>query len=213
MSNFENACLRVCNDWVNEIDCNIEPDYSKEHIKRIKDISKGKGYARFGGKKLRIFLVAAIVLLLNVTAFAAVQTKQIRLAEGFFGYRLTVENPERKGVKEIEYGYIPDGFQETNRKYEWTDQILRLEFSNGDQRFELAKMVENVGLGLSPNKEERMKRYEYNGVNYIYFEATEDMRSPVPILYWNNNGYMYSLVGYEDYQSFEDMVKIARDVK
>ncbi len=224
MSNLENACFKACDDWVNEIECNIEPDYSKEHIKRIKEISKGKGNTRFGRKKLRILLVAAIVLLLNITAFAAVQSKQLNFIKGLIPntYIFRVDNPVYKSVDDIEYGYIPEGFKEVDRKYMFKGILVDIDcpecqvmFSDGEQHFFVVKNFEAAQFSFD-SETETVTRFEDNGINYVYTEPTDKYKGKdgfVPWLYWNNDGYSYFVTGYESSISCEELLKIARDVK
>lgn len=224
MSNFENACFIACDDWVNEIDSNIKPDYSKEHIKRIKEISKGGGNARFGGKKLYILLVAAIVLLLNVTAFATVKSKQLSFCYSNSPYQFGVENPVYKSVDNVEYGYLPEGFTEVYRKYNFQGILAcmdinspecEVKFSNGEQFFFLYKTFEASRHSYNPEYK-TITRFEDNGINYIFIGLTEEHKDSdryKPSLYWNNDGYTYFLTGYDKSTSCEEMLKIARDVK
>lgn len=219
MSNFENACFKACDDWVNEIECNVEPDYSKEHIKRIKDISKGKGSARFGSKKLRILLVAAIILLLNVTAFAVVQSKQFVYTDGLFPntYNFRLDTDEQKRVYDIEYGYIPEGFEEVERKFMFQDVVgdlgyceCKLEFSNGEQFFFLGKYIEGLQFSVDKQRETFM-RIEDSGINYV-FTGIKDAEGFTAV-YWDNNGYAYMILVSTSSLSQEELLKIARDVK
>lgn len=219
MSNFENACLKACEDWVNEIDLNIEPEYSKEHIKRIKDISKGKGNTRFGSKKLCILLVAAIVLLLSVTAFATVQSKQFECTDGLLPntYHFILDSDEQKRVYDIEYGYIPEGFEEVERKFMFQDIAgdagyceCKLEFSNGEQFFFLAKNIEGAQFSVDKQRETFM-RVEDSGINYVFIEK-KDTENIIAV-HWDNNGYAYMILVSTSSLSQEELLKIARDVK
>lgn len=219
MSNFENACFKACDDWVNEIDCNIEPDYSKEHIKRIKDISKGKGSACFGSKKLRILLVAAIILLLNVTAFATVQSRQFECTNGLLPntYHFRLDSDEQKRVYDIDYGYIPEGFEEVERKFMFQDVVgdtgyceCKLEFSDGEQFFFLSKHIEGLQFSVDAQREAFM-RVEDSGINYVFIEK-KDTENIIAV-YWDNNGYAYMILVSTSSLSQEELLKIARDVK
>ncbi len=218
MSNFENACLKACEDWVNKIDLNIEPEYSKEHIKRIKDISKGKGNTRFGSKKLCILLVAAIVLLLSVTAFATVKSKQFNLdVLSPNTYNFMIDNAGQKSVDDIEYGYIPEGFKEVDREFRFKDIMVGIQypecevkFSNGEQYFLLVKFIEDLQFSVDKRRENFM-RIEDSGINYVFIEekATENITS----VFWDNNGYAYMILVSNSSLSQEELLKIARDVK
>lgn len=79
MSNLENACFFVCDNWVNEIDDTVEPNYSKEHQKRIKEISGKLQKSKFYRNKkfLAVLIPAAILLVLSLSVSATVSSKML----------------------------------------------------------------------------------------------------------------------------------------
>lgn len=246
MSNFENACFLVCDNWVNEIDDTVEPKYSKKHIKKIKEISGQQQKFSFYRKKkfLSVLIPAAIILILSLSTSATVESKTLVVQKGnsdlfnnlqeqnsdFINNNeilsgivtgeyeivtldnLSVNRPEYKPVEDLEYGYIPEGFKETEKVFQW-NSFGEIKFSNGTKRFSITKHSENTNITIYPNHP--MERFENKGIQYVFFPFVffDGVHDYYPFLVWNNDGYIYEVSAFDKDVTREELLKIAKDVK
>ena len=135
MNKFTRACEMSLNDWLSTIpDVVPEAEYSKNHEKWKKKLfnkMRGDRYHTFTTQTLKVMLGAAVLTTLLLTAFVIPSSREFIIDnfEIFSTYQLTEHNNNAVNG-EISVGYIPDGFELTNKQV--SSKIITYDYTNLD---------------------------------------------------------------------------------
>ena len=201
MSNFAQAVSIMNDRWLDSLEELEDYEPSKKHVravKRICDKMRGGKYHRFTRRATALIIAAAILLSAGTVVVANEATRDyiIQRFKEFSIYR--VEPTNEVNVEEIEIGYIPEGFKETERVE--SEYVYFIEYRNGDKAFSVNKFVINAETYYD-SEEKSNKTVEHNGIEYIIFYSNNDVG-----IIWNNGKYSFKIEGN---LSEQDMINIA----
>jgi len=162
--------------------------------------------------RLRRMAVAAAVALSILTgsmlAYPAVRAAVADVfVEWFDGFtKFTGIGTQPSTVRQWDLTYVPEGYAETDRIESELLTVIRYENSEGT----LLDFIYQPDSGIvAADNEDLLYREEFiDGVQYRIFESQDELK-PTSI-YWNKDGYMFTLSGYID---DEFLLDIASSVK
>ena len=157
----------------------------------------------FSKKKIRVLIVAAILLLLSVLAVTAYEMNKYDIIEfpGFFS--VITDKKHHSLVKELTVGYIPEGFTEAEHIRE--KYIERKNYHKGDKEIYISR-TSAYDVFMADNEHGEIKEMEINGIKYTIYGGMENQSSVM----WIFNDCLYSIFGDVD---AEEIIKIAMLVK
>ncbi len=210
MNNFAQACKECYEDWdasLPDVDSLPDPQYSKKHIKRMKklfDQMRGNKYHHLTRRAVKVMVAAAVIFALMLCAFAIPSSRNyiIERFDGFGVFTITENNDN--AVNGIEVGYIPEGFELTE-KYTSPKTVKFIYKSSNGKAFTINKNASdsNVLFNTEDGKEETIVKG-----NTIYSFITNNSDSDCII--WQENDYIYCIRGV---LAKEEFLKIAEKLK
>lgn len=210
MTKLEIACKLSFEEWNATIPASEDlpdPQYSKKHIKRMNSLfnkMRGDKYHRFTTKTIKIMLVAAVLLALMLTAFVIPSSREaiIKTFDIKSRYKMTVNN-NNSVTNEIFVGYIPKGFELTEKYYDGKTSWVAYTLNNG-KIFTINKHSSMIEVYFdSENIDE--KSYTINNITYT---STTDSTG-YSVIVWNQNDYIYKI---DSNLNIEELLKIAQTV-
>jgi hypothetical protein len=208
MTNFEAAVELSLNNWVatlpTEFDLPEPTEAYKKGIAKLLDKMRGDRYHKFTRKTARIILIAAIIMAIATVTLAATVGREfiVQKFSNFSRYSV-VDSSNIKSVEDIEIGYIPEGFELTNK--ETSKNKYYLNYFNEDKWISIykSKIDSRIDFDTEYKNKERIR---INGFEGVYFEDNDSING----LMWNNGHYIYQL---DSNISKEELIKIAENVK
>lgn len=186
-----------------------EVEFSEKHIKNMEillDKMRGDRYHRFTRKTTRVIIAAAVIMaLMTVTVFATTDLGAYILDElsDHAIFQSLFESEETVDGK-IECGYVPDGFEVTEKYYSSDQYTLVYENMNGEH-FSIVKMENGDEMGVDNEYTQKSVLQISDSELIIYEKDNGDIRAV-----WCNANYTYRLDGNILY---EEVIKIAENVK
>lgn len=209
MTKFEKACEMSLNDWGNSFpDIIPEAEYTKRHSKWLNNLfnkMRDNKYHRFTTKTVRLIMAAAIIATLLFTAFAIPSSREY-IIENFdvFGrYQLTESNNNSVNGN-IKVGYIPDGFELENEKFQSKHLIQYYSNTNGGTLM-ISKYSSTIEVDYNTEVLET-ETIILDNITYTYSLSENNIGNII----WNKNDYIYRINGDV---SKEDLLKIAVTVE
>lgn len=204
MSKFEDACLLSCEEWVNSFPADIpEHKFSKNHQQKMKAIfrSEQKGSKKLSNKKIKLLLIAAILLLTGTITVSANQTCREYIITKFFDHsEYIVEDIKKvKSVDSLNLNYIPSGF-EKNQDYGYS-----IDYKKGNEFFVVDKNTISTTIYYNTEKYEN-EVIKINGADAIYYWGGDNYNGII----FNNLEYIYSICGNIEK---EELIKIAQNIE
>ncbi len=209
MNNLTIACEMSLNKWSNTFPEVIpEPECSKKHEKWKRNLfnkMRNDRYHRFTTRAIKVMLVAAVLFALLLTAFVIPSSREFMLDkfDEYSTYKLT-ENNKNSVAGEIKVGYVPEGYELTE-KLKSNKQILNIYNSYNGKVITILKYSSAVKVDFD-TKNFISEEMIVDGTKYIYCQGDENINN----LVWTKNDYVYRLDGS---LSKDEMTKIARAVE
>lgn len=205
MKNFEIACEKALDDWIDSIEELPEVEYSENHIKKINSIAGGKHVFNVYVTKtlFRVLVAAVIIFSLSIVGFAVKEIVESKKIVHLRGQMYGVENPVRKPVTDLKYGYIPEGFildtnqSEFDKRYEEKQEFISRYFNSADGHFEIHKYNEYAdashytGNSIAP----KITHFTKDGIDYLTKEYDNELFI-VKMTTFTENGINYLLSEY-----------------
>ena len=204
MNIFEEISILSCEQWVDSFPTEIpKHKFSYKHNKRMKEFlnaNSNKHRQKSSIKVLKIFLIAAILFSMAVTALAITLYREF-IVDKFSNHSEydVIDNSHVKKVTSLEINYIPEGFV----KIEEGD--FYCVFKDGDREFIVEKEEINTTVSFDTEKY-HSEIIEINGIKAVYYKSNNDYKGIV----FNNGEYLFLVDG--NIQK-EQLVKIAQNVK
>lgn len=202
MKNFEIACEKALGDWVDSIEELPEVEYSENHIKKINSIAGGKHVFNVYVTKtlFRVLVAAVIIFSLSIVGFAVKEIVESKKIVHLRGQMYGVENPVRKPVTDLKYGYIPKGFildtnqSEFDKRYEEKQEFISRYFNSADGHFEIHKYNEYADAShyTGNSGEAKITQFTENGIDYLT-EEYEDEFNYIKLTRFTEDGINYLL--------------------
>ncbi|MBQ4572008.1 MAG: DUF4367 domain-containing protein [Clostridia bacterium] len=209
MNNLTIACEMSLNKWSDTFpDIIPEAECSKKHEKWKRNLfnkMRNDRYHRFTTKAIKVMLVAAVLFALLLTAFVIPSSREFMLDkfDEYSTYKLT-ENNKNSVAGEIKVGYVPEGYDLTE-KLKSNKQILNIYNSYNGKVITILKYSSIIKVEFDTENfisEEKI----IDGVKYVYCKGNEDVNN----LIWTTNDYIYRISGT---LTLEELLKIAKTVE
>lgn len=209
MSKLAKACELSLNEWLGPIPDELpEVEYSKKHERWKKNLfnkMRGGYYHRFTTKTIKVMLVAAILMALLMTAFVFPSSRETTLdnLNAFSIFKITQHNKNSVN-REIKVGYIPEGFELTDKVYLNKHSYYQYE-SNNSSHFLIYKCTSSMKMEFNTeffDSEEII----VDNIKYTYCQGNEGVNN----LIWTKNDYVYRIEGM---LLREELLKIAKTVE
>lgn len=209
MNKLAIACELSLNDWLATFpDIIPEAECSKNHEKWKKKLfnkMRNDHYHRFTTKTIKVMLVAAILLALLMSAFVFPSSREsaINSLNSFSRFRITEDNKNSVN-REIEVGYIPDGFELESK--DTSAKTIQIKYtSNNGVFFTIWKCASVMEMNFNTEFFES-EEIIVDNVKYVYCQGNEGVNN----LVWTKNDYVYQVAApFEK----EELFKIARTVE
>lgn len=211
MNNFEKACRLSNAQWVNSLPKEIDGyAYSARHNRRMNKLfskMRDNRYHRLTKGAARALVIAAIILSLSVTAFAIPGSRTF-IIEKFSEYSLykTEEENFQKHSKNLECGYVPEGFSVYQEHKDENGFVYIIEYRSDNDGW---YMVEAADLNATVSFDTELydsEETEYNGIKYVLYKSNEENNGAV----WNYGGQIYKISGSI---TSEEILEIAKCTK
>lgn len=209
MNKLARACELSLNDWFATFPEVIpEAERSEKHEKwkrKLFDKMRNDRYHRFTTKTVRVMLVAAVLWALLLTAFVIPSSREFIIDnfEIFSTYKLTESN-DNSVNGEITVGYIPDGFELTNKQVFAKALVNDYTDSLGDI-ITITKYSSSIKVEFDTEMG-NIENIDINGQKYIFYVDENNYN----YLVWNKNDYVYQIDGAI---SKDELLKMAQTVK
>ncbi len=207
MTKFATACKLSFEDWVTEIpDFNDlpEPDYSKNHIKKMKNLfdkMRENKYHHFTSKTFKIILVAAVLFSLFTFYVFANPSSRKYIIEKFEEFGIfTLTEQKSDVVPDIEIGYVPQGFDLVN-EIESKKYICMFYESSDGKELTVQKSASTSQIAFN-NEDGQAEEIIIGNITYTYVTNSSEYKH----ILWTENNYIYSIDGT---LSKEELLKIA----
>jgi hypothetical protein len=203
MSNFEQACLLSCHDWVNTFDYCSEFEFSKSFEKKIDvlfDKMRKDRYHVFTKRTLKTLVIAAIILSFATTVFAVPNTREyiIKKFSNHSSYAV-VDDSNFEKVIDLDVEYVPDGFDKNNEFY--SDYLITVDYKNGEQWFSIRKCTLNSNANFD-TESYKVEKYIVDEITYNVYQTETNVYGVI----WNDGEYIYTIDGNV---SKDELMKIA----
>ena len=209
MSKLAQACELSFNDWLATFpDVIPEAERSKRHDrwkKNLFDKMRNDRYHIFTTKTIKVMLVAAIISMILLTAFVIPSSREYILdnLDEFSRYKIT-ENNKNSVAGEITVGYIPDGF-EFSQKLKSNKQIMYRYDDSAGSFFTILKYASSMEVNFD-TENYVSEEFVVDNIKYIYCQGNDNVNN----LIWTQNDYVYKLdATFEK----EELIKIAKTVE
>ncbi len=209
MSKLAIACELSLNDWFATFPDEIpQAECSKKHEKwkkRLFNKMRDNYYHRFTTKTVKVMLVAAILLVLLLTAFVFPSSREAIMDkfDKHSTYQLTKDN-KNSVANEIKVGYVPEGYEFESSDNAGKQIIAKYKSSNGDY-FTIFKNSSIIKVDFDTENFET-EEIVIDGIKYTYCHGNDEVNNIV----WTQNDYVYRISGT---LSKEGLVKIAKSVE
>lgn len=208
MNKLARACELSLNDWFATFPEVIpEAERSEKHEKwkrKLFDKMRNDRYHRFATKTVRVMLVAAVLWALLLTAFVIPSSREFIIDnfDIFSTYKLTESN-DNSVNGEITVGYIPDGFELTNKNN--NSKLIAYDYMNENDWVTVSKLASSMKIEFD-TETGNIENIIMDGKTYIFYVDKNNYNCIV----WNENDYIYRINGTI---SKDELLKIAETVK
>ena len=209
MNKLARACELSLNDWFATFPEVIpEAERSEKHEKwkrKLFDKMRNDRYHRFTTKTVKVMLVAAVLWALLLTAFVIPSSREFIIDnfDVFSTYKLTESN-DNSVNGEITVGYIPDGFELTN-KQESSKSIVNVYYGSNGEFYIIAKSTSSAKADFD-TETGNIENIDIDGQAYTFYIDENNYK----YLVWTKNDYVYQIHGTI---SKDELLKIAETVK
>lgn len=209
MSKFAKACVLSFEEWAATIPEDLpEPEFSKRHIKRMNILlnkMRGDVYHHFTTRTIKIILVAAVLLALLLTAFVFPSSRDSFIDNFNIASRYQMTKNNKNSVpNKITVGYIPEGFELTNKQTS-SKSVAYDYFSSNGEKFTITKFSSATEIDFN-TEDIKTETIIIGNVEYTYGLSL----SNVSYLIWQENDYVYRINGSI---SKEELINIAKTVE
>ena len=209
MSKFARACILSYEEWVATIPEELpKPEYSKKHIRRmnaLKNKMRGNVYHHFTTKTIRIMLVAAILLVLMMTAFVFPSSRESFMDNFNIASRYQMTKENKNSVPDnITVGYIPEGF-ELISKESYAKSSMCHYVSKDNSTFRIHKSSSAIEIDFN-TEDIKTETIIIDNQEYTYGISLSNIGNII----WIENDYIYQING--DIPK-EEMLKIAESIE
>lgn len=208
MSKLARACELSLNDWFATFPEIIpEAERSEKHEKwkkKLFDKMRNDRYHRFTTKTVKVMLVAAVLSALLLTAFVIPSSREFIIDnfDIFSTYKLTESN-DNSVNGEIAVGYIPDGFELTNKNN--NSKLIAYDYMNENDWVTVSKLASSMKIEFD-TETGNIENIIMDSKTYIFYVDKNNYNCIV----WNENDYIYRINGTI---SKDELLKIAETVK
>lgn len=209
MSKLAQACELSLNEWLATIPDELpEVEYSKKHERWKKNLfnkMRGGYYHRFTTQTIKVMLVAAILMALLMTAFVFPSSREstVDSFNVFSIFKITKHNKNSVN-REIEVGYIPEGFGLVLQESHSKGMYEKYESFEGEI-FSILKCSSSMKMEFD-TENFITEEIIVDNAKYTYCQGNETVNN----LIWTKNDYVYRIEGM---LSKEEMLKIAKTVE
>ena len=209
MTNLAKACELSLNDWLETFPDTIpEAECSKKHEKWKKNLfnkMRDDHYHRFTTRTIKVMLVAAILCALLLTAFVIPSSRAFMLDKFDIASRFKITENNKNSVDgEIKVGYIPEGFELTDKVYQNKHLYYQYE-SNNNQYFLIYKFSSSMEVDFD-TENHIIEEIVVDDIKYIYCTGNFGINN----LIWTKNDYVYQI---DATLGSEELLKIAKSVE
>ena len=209
MTNLAKACELSLNDWLETFPDTIpEAECSKKHEKWKKNLfnkMRDDRYHRFTTRTIKVMLVAAILCALLLTAFVIPSSRAFMLDKFDIASRFKITENNKNSVDgEIKVGYIPEGFELTDKVYQNKHLYYQYE-SNNNQYFLIYKFSSSMEVDFD-TENHIIEEIVVDDIKYIYCTGNFGINN----LIWTKNDYVYQI---DATLGSEELLKIAKSVE
>lgn len=181
-------------------------EFSESHqqfMQKLFNKMKGGKYKSSVRTVVKVIVAAAVILSLTTTVIGFPRTKEFTVTDyGIYSEYSVTEDSKDYPVKEIHVGYIPEGFEITNK----TNLMFYIsnEYAKDDEIIQITKM--NIKYSLNFDSENcTVETESTDGLKYIC-----SYRDGLSIFVWNDGKYIYCVKTTIDKN---EAFKIARHLK
>lgn len=199
-NNLNSACKMVAEDWINNIPIIENISYSNEYkrqIEQIKNSLKEKKTNKIIRFHIKIAVVAAIVLMLTISAIALSNVKSYIITWFNDNIRLMTsytETPYR--LSPLENYYVPENFEKIDEQSSAISHTVK--YAYNEQSFILQK----TALTTIINDDIEHSGYSEFIVNDIKVYELNNKDSDTITMQWNDSNFSYILIGNIDRDEF-----------
>ena len=208
MTKLAQACELSLNDWLATFpDIIPEAERSKKHEKWKKNLfnkMRDDHYHRFTTRTIKVMLVAAVIFALLMTAFVIPSSRKYMLdnLNHFSRYKVT-ENNKNSVDGEITVGYIPEGFELTDKVYQ--NKLIYYQYNSKENNFfSICKYSSSMEVDFD-TENYISEEIIVDDIKYVYCQGNESVNNIV----WTENDYVYRIDGT---LSKDELMKIAKTI-
>ena len=209
MSKLAQACELSLNEWLATIPDELpEVEYSQKHERWKKNLfnkMRGGYYHRFTTKTIKVMLIAAILMALLMTAFVFPSSREstVDSFNVFSIFKITKHNKNSVN-REIEVGYIPEGFELEQK--DSMAKLLQFKYvSTNGQYFTIFKSSSSMEMKFD-SENFITEKITIDNIKYTYCQGNKGVNNIV----WTINDYVYRLSGT---LTKDELLKIAKTVE
>lgn len=194
MNVLEEACNLSVDRWMESLPDN-PPEYifSKNHrqkMNKLFDKMRNDKYHKFTKRATRVLLVAAIVLSFTLTAFA-VPTSRDFLIKKFKEYSIfSVEDSSTLKIHgNINIGYIPDGFNQTEN-FE-SEYLYTYNYEGNANQWFSVEITSNSMDFVLDTEEYEYEEFDGGNIKYFLYKSNQNTNGVI----WHNEKYTFIVCG------------------